>query len=149
MKYKDKVIVSNCTSTWCHKSSSCENFTFTDWIKSIWAQAGRGSIREKQERDALQSRKEAILAQALLSETCDRKTYLAIVFIGQLLFFFYQKERCYGSEILNVCMSNQKSHYTIIQGEMGLFLTFSVFELQRGYLYQNGVEFRQKVIGAG
>ena len=32
---------------------------------------------------------------------------------------------------------------------MGLFLTFSVFELQRGYLYQNGVEFRQKVIGAG
>ena len=32
---------------------------------------------------------------------------------------------------------------------MGLFLTFSVFELQIGYLYQNGVEFRQKVIGAG
>ena len=31
--------------------------------------------------------------------------------------------------------------------EMGLFLTFSVFELQRGYLYQNGVEFRHKVIG--
>ena len=41
------------------------------------------------------------------------------------------------------------SHYAIIQGEMGLFLTFSVLELQRGYLYQNGVEFRQKVIGAG
>ena len=41
------------------------------------------------------------------------------------------------------------SHYAIIQGEMGLFLTFSVFERQRGYLYQNGVEFRQKVIGAG
>ena len=41
------------------------------------------------------------------------------------------------------------SHYAIIQGEMGLFLTFSVFELQRGYLYQNGEEFRQKVIGAG
>ena len=41
------------------------------------------------------------------------------------------------------------SHYAIIQGEMGIFLTFSVFELQRGYLYQNGVEFRQKVIGAG
>ena len=41
------------------------------------------------------------------------------------------------------------SHYGIIQGEMGLFLTFSVLELQRGYLYQNGVEFRQKVIGAG
>ena len=41
------------------------------------------------------------------------------------------------------------SHYAIIQGEMGLFLTFSVFELQRGYLYQNGVEFHQKVIGAG
>ena len=41
------------------------------------------------------------------------------------------------------------SHYATIQGEMGLFLTFSVFELQRGYLYQNGVEFRQKVIGAG
>ena len=41
------------------------------------------------------------------------------------------------------------SHYAIIQGEMGLFLTFSIFELQRGYLYQNGVEFRQKVIGAG
>ena len=36
------------------------------------------------------------------------------------------------------------SHYAIIQGEMVLFLTFSVFELQRGYLYQNGVEFRQK-----
>ena len=35
------------------------------------------------------------------------------------------------------------------QGEMALFLTFSVFELQRGYLYQNGVEFCQKVIGAG
>ena len=33
------------------------------------------------------------------------------------------------------------SHYAIIQGEMGLFLTFSVFELQRGYLYQNGIEF--------
>ena len=41
------------------------------------------------------------------------------------------------------------SHYAIIQGELGLFLTFSVFELQKGYLYQNGVEFRQKVIGAG
>ena len=41
------------------------------------------------------------------------------------------------------------SHYAIIQGEMGLFLTFSVFELQRGYLYQNGVEFCQKMIGAG
>ena len=27
------------------------------------------------------------------------------------------------------------SHYAIIQGEMGLFLTFSVFELQRGYLF--------------
>ena len=40
------------------------------------------------------------------------------------------------------------SHYAIIQGEMGLFLTFSVFELQRGYLYQNGVEFHQKVNGA-
>ena len=32
------------------------------------------------------------------------------------------------------------SHYAIIQGEMGLFLTFSVFELQRGHLYQNGVQ---------
>ena len=32
---------------------------------------------------------------------------------------------------------------------MGPFLTFIVLELQRGYLYQNGVEFRQKVIGAG
>ena len=41
------------------------------------------------------------------------------------------------------------SHYAIIQGEMGLFLTFSVFELQRDYLYKNGVEFHQKVIGAG
>ena len=39
------------------------------------------------------------------------------------------------------------SHYAIIQGEMDLFLT--VFELQRGYLYQNEVEFRQKGIGAG
>ena len=102
---------------------------------------------------------------------CFQKTYVAIVFISQLsfLFFvpsllFYRKERCYGSEILNACMSNQKkmiygkksvtrppfiSHYAIIQGEMGLFLTFSVFELQRCYLYQNGVEFRQKAIGAG
>ena len=32
---------------------------------------------------------------------------------------------------------------------MGPFLTFSVLELQRGYLYQNGVEFHQKLIGAG
>ena len=40
-------------------------------------------------------------------------------------------------------------HYAVIKGEMGPFLTFSVLELQRGYLYQNGVEFRQKVIGAG
>ena len=31
---------------------------------------------------------------------------------------------------------------------MGPFQTFLVLELQRGYLYQNGVEFRQKVIGA-
>ena len=31
---------------------------------------------------------------------------------------------------------------------MDLFLTFLVLELHRGYLYQNGVEFRQKVIGA-
>ena len=41
------------------------------------------------------------------------------------------------------------SHYAVIQGERGIYLTFSVFELQRGYLYQNGVEFRQKGIGAG
>ena len=41
------------------------------------------------------------------------------------------------------------SHYAKFWGEMGLFLTFWVFELQRGYLYQNGVEFRQKLIGAG
>ena len=48
---------------------------------------------------------------------------MAIVFIGHLLSFFfsssssffllpsllfYQKERCYGSEILNACMSYQK-----------------------------------------
>ena len=32
---------------------------------------------------------------------------------------------------------------------MSPILTFSVLELQRGYLYQNGIEFRQKVIGAG
>ena len=60
-----------------------------------------------------------ILARALVSETCDRKTYVAIVFIGQLLFFlffsfpkwllFYQKGKCYGSEILNACMSYQKN----------------------------------------
>ena len=37
--------------------------------------------------------------------------------------------------------------YATIKGEMGPFLTFLVLELQRGYLYQNGVEFRQKVIG--
>ena len=30
---------------------------------------------------------------------------------------------------------------------MGPFLTFLVSELQRGYLYQNGVEYHQKVIG--
>ena len=41
-------------------------------------------------------------------------------------------------------MVKSQSHYAIIQGEMGLFLTFSVFDLHRGYLYQNGVEFRQK-----
>ena len=40
-------------------------------------------------------------------------------------------------------------YYAKFWGEMGLFLIFWVFELQRGYLYQNGVEFRQKVIGAG
>ena len=40
-------------------------------------------------------------------------------------------------------------HYAITQGEMGLFVTFSVLEVQRGYLYQTGVEFRQKVIGDG
>ena len=32
---------------------------------------------------------------------------------------------------------------------MGIFLTFAAFELQRGYLYQNGIEFRQRMIGAG
>ena len=77
---------------------------------------------------------------------------------------FLPEEKGHSSEIFNACMSNQKkviygksqspdppfiSHYAIIQDEMGLFLTFSVFELQRGYLYQNGVEFRQKVIGGG
>ena len=31
----------------------------------------------------------SILARALVSETCDRKTYVAIVFIGQLLFFSF------------------------------------------------------------
>ena len=40
-------------------------------------------------------------------------------------------------------------HYAKFRGEMGLFIIFLVFELQRGYLYQNGVEFHQKVIGAG
>ena len=40
------------------------------------------------------------------------------------------------------------SLYAIIQGEMDLFLTFSVFELHRVYLYQHEVKFRQKVIGA-
>ena len=39
--------------------------------------------------------------------------------------------------------------YATIQGEMGLFVTFSVLELQRAYIYQNGVEFSQNVIGAG
>ena len=41
------------------------------------------------------------------------------------------------------------SHYAIIWGEMGPFLTFLVSVLQRGYLYQNGVDFSQKMIGAG
>ena len=41
------------------------------------------------------------------------------------------------------------SHYAIIQGEMGLFLTFSVFELKRGYLNQNGVEFRRRAKSQG
>ena len=31
---------------------------------------------------------------------------------------------------------------------MGPFLTFLVSELQRGYLYKNGVEFHQEVNGA-
>ena len=79
---------------------------------------------------------------------------MAIVFIGQILLSsstvitFLPEERCYGSEILNVCMNYQKkviygkksvtpfiSHYAIIEGEMGLFLTFSVFELHRGYCH--------------
>ena len=41
------------------------------------------------------------------------------------------------------------SHYAKIQGDMGQFLTFLVLELQRDDIYQNRVEFRQKVIGAG
>ena len=66
---------------------------------------------------------------------------------------FYQKERCYSSEILCASKTDQtptsyRNILHIIQGEMGLFLTFTVLELQRDYLYQNGVEFQQKVIGA-
>ena len=57
-----------------------------------------------------------------------------------------QKKVIYGKK--SVTRPLFISHIAIIQGEMGLFLTISVFELQRGYLYQNGVEFRQKVIGA-
>merc|ERR1719318_945198 len=61
-----------------------------------------------------------------------------------------QKKMIYHSMVKNLSPDPPFiSHYAIIQGEMGLFLTFSVFELQRGYLYQNGVEFRQKLIGAG
>ena len=92
---------------------------------------------------------------------------MAIIFIGQLLcsslygdyFSTRRKGVQFSSEILNACMSYQKKvihgkksvilHYAIIQSEMGLFLSFSVLELQRGYLYLNGVEFLQKVIGAG
>ena len=45
----------------------------------------------------------------------------------------YQKKVIYG-----------KKSVTRPPLHIALFLTFSVFELQRGYLYQNGVEFRQK-----
>ena len=69
---------------------------------------------------------------------------MAIILISQLLSFFFRGD--YFSTRRDPPFI---SHYAIIQGEMGLFLTFSVFELQRGYLYQNGVEFRQNVIGAG
>ena len=72
---------------------------------------------------------------------------------------FLLEGKVYSSEFSNACMSYQKKvihgkksvilHYAIIQSEMGLFLSFSVLELQRGYLYLNGVEFLQKVIGAG
>ena len=40
-------------------------------------------------------------------------------------------------------------HYAIIQSEMGLFLSFSVLELQRGYiyqLYQNGLTEDETVV---
>ena len=86
-----------------------------------------------------------------------------LFFVPSLL--FYRKERCYGSEILYVSMNDPQKvtydkksvtrtppsyqNYATIQGELGPFLSFLVLELQRGYLYQNGVEFRQKVIGAG
>ena len=40
-------------------------------------------------------------------------------------------------------------HYPANQGEMGLFITFSVYELHRGYLYQIWSEFRHKAIGTG
>ena len=39
------------------------------------------------------------LARALVSETCDRKTYVAIVFIGQLLLFFFWHERWFRKRV--------------------------------------------------
>ena len=94
---------------------------------------------------------------------------MAIVFIGQLLLLLslyrhYFSTRRRGATVLKFWMHawvtkrrwsmvksqspdppSYRTMLYIIQGEMGLFLTFSIFELQRGYLYQNGVEFRQKV----
>ena len=40
-------------------------------------------------------------------------------------------------------------HYPANQGEMGLFITFSVYDLHRGYLYQIRSEVRHKAIGTG
>ena len=55
---------------WNMKGKVIVNFTFTAWIKkAMWAQPGRGPIREKQERDALQSWKEAIFWQVVILHT--------------------------------------------------------------------------------
>ena len=96
-----------------------------------------------------------ILARALVLETCDRKTCFHRS-TSSFFFFFLRwllSTRRKGAMVLKFWMhawfTKRKwsmvksqspdppfiSHYAKIQGEIGLFLTFSVFELQRGYCH--------------